>query len=489
MIKNGSMIAAAFFASLLAAAGAQAQTVTYDSNARTDFTAAHPAVSAGRTLAGGWMDLQGDIYFAAGDSLHATTSDANGYLSDLALRPAAENPAPNVEGTMYVPNGIPNASTANGLVLRFQPDKTFYLFQLSPDMLFVYKISGGRAAARLGSVPVRPNAAHPYSLTASAVNTTSNGGSGVTLTVSATDARTGKPIGSFRVLDVYSPILETGRAGIDSWVGNNEPGTATASYARILFSQLPDTPITVSNAAPKIGFIGDSITAGYNQVGSTITPGTNDAAALTIKALTETKAATRADAGIAWNAYDQGISGSSTADWLPGNADSLETRAKTTFSAAFGRPDPKTNPVWVLLMLGTNDVRSDHRFTAKQHRQNLQAITADLVAGGYNVVLNHAPSFVTPTRFNGVSWDAASLRLLQSYLPGEQAVAASYAHSAPGRVFLGDTSAFRAFAARPRLFQEYRVYGGLHPNGSGGTETLAAFWAGAFNRCWAHRPR
>lgn len=242
-------------------------------------------------------------------------------------------------------------------------------------------------------------------------------------------------------------------------------------------------PTAANQASPKIGFIGDSITAGYNQVGSTITPGTNDAGALTIKKLSETKACALADSGVSWQAYDQGSSGSSTADWLPGGApSSLNARAKAAFSAAFGKPDPTANPVWVLLMLGTNDVRSDNHFTPKQHQKNLQAITEDLVASGYNVVLNHAPAFVAPTRFNGVAWDASALTLLRSYLPGEQAVAASFASRAPGRVFLGDTAAFGYFAARPRLFQEYGVYGGLHPNGDGGTQALAVLWAAAFER-------
>ena len=188
----------------------------------------------------------------------------------------------------------------------------------------------------------------------------------------------------------------------------------------------------------------------------------------------------QADSGVAWSAYDQGSSGSSTADWLPGAADSLNGRAQSSFVSAFGKPDPATNPVWVLLMLGTNDVRSDHLFTAEQHGKNLQAITEDLVSHGFNVVINHAPAFVAPTSFNGVTWDAHSLSLLRLYLPAEKAVVASFGARAPGRVFLGDTSAFDLFAARPALFQEYGLYGGLHPGGQGGTEALARCWARAF---------
>lgn len=232
----------------------------------------------------------------------------------------------------------------------------------------------------------------------------------------------------------------------------------------------------------KIGFIGDSITSGYNQVGRTITPSANDAAALAIAALSQAKTATPADAGVPWSAYNQGSSGSSTADWLPGVPGSLDARAKQSFASVFGKPNPSTNPVTIFLMLGTNDVRSDHLFSAEQHQKNLQAITEDLVAGGYNVVINRAPSFVAPTSFNGVTWNSVSLDLLRSYLPGEQAVAASFGGRAPGRVFLGDTAAFSYFAAHPTLFQEYGVYGGLHPDGLGGTKALAAFWVRAWTR-------
>ncbi len=463
----------------------QAPSPLYDSGARRDFAAPHAAAAEGGTLAGGWIDQKGGVYSVSGGCLRATSADTTGYLRGLALRPSGVGAAtPNVEGTIFVPDGLPTPGTVNSLVLRFQPGGTFYLFQLSPDTLYVYKVIGGSAVTRLGSVGVRPQAADAYSLTGSAVNA----GPAVVLNVSATDTRTGKPIGSLRVSDASSPITGAGRVGLDSWVGNNAAGTMTSTYSRVIFRALPAVPVTVSKASPKIGFIGDSITAGYNQVGTTITPGSNDAAALTVGKLSRMKDTALADAGVPWGEYDQGSSGTSTESWLPGSADSLEGRAKSAFRSAFGKPDPKTNPVWVLLMLGTNDVRSDNLYPAERHQKNLQAITDDLVAGGFNVVLNHAPSFVAPTRFNGVTWDANSLGLLRSYLPGERAVVASFAVRAPGRVFLGDTSAFDYFAVRPVLFQEYGVYGGLHPNGKGGTDALATYWAGAFSRITQRRP-
>jgi lysophospholipase L1-like esterase len=241
-------------------------------------------------------------------------------------------------------------------------------------------------------------------------------------------------------------------------------------------------PAQASAAFPKIGFIGDSITIGWNQVGHTITPGVSDAAALTIKDISETKGEALTDAGIPWSSYDQGVSGSSTRDWLPSQPNGLYTHATDAFAAAFGIPNPKTNPVWILVMLGTNDVRSDNRFPPKEHEQNLQAITAALVGDGYNVIINSPPAFFVPTIFNGVRWDANSMNQLRGYLPADKSMVASFAKNDPGRVFMGDTSAFGYFAIRPRLFQEYGVYGGLHPSGIGGTQALAGFWAQAFSR-------
>ena len=464
---------------LLAAATAQAQTPAYDSHAQADFAKPHASVAAGQAAAPGWTDLSGGVYSVSDSTLHAYSTDTRGYFKALALRPASETAkTPDVEAKIEVPNGLPGPGIGNGLVLRYQPDGTFYLFQLSQDTLFIYKISGAATVTQLGSAPARPDFGHSYALTGSATNADSL----VTLAAAVQDTRTGKSIGTLSVADASSPIMQAGRVGVDSWVSGNGPGPALMAYSRFTVRTLPPGQRPGTDAAPKIGFIGDSITAGYNQAGQTITPGTNDVAALTIKKLAQTKAFVRANAGVPWSLYDRGNSGSSTRDWLPDRPDGLEARAKSAFAAAFGPPNPKTNPVWVLVMLGTNDVRSGELFPPETHQKNLQAITDDLVASGYNVVLNQAPSFNTSTAFNGVKWDANSLALLQSYQPGEKAIVDSFAKRVPGRVFLGDTEAFAYFSTRLTLFQEYGLYGGLHPNGNGGTDALATLWANAFRR-------
>lgn len=455
---------------LLTAASAEAQTPA-------PFTKTHAPVAAGQAVAPGWTDLSGGVYFVADSTLYADSIDTKGYFKALALRPASETAkTPNVEAKIDVPNGLPGPGIGNGLVLRYQPDGTFYLFQLAQDTLFAYKISGGTTVSQLGSVPVSPDFGHAYSLTGSAVNS----GSLVTLTVSAKDTRTGIPIGTLSVVDASNPITQAGRVGVDSWVSGNATGAALMAYSRFTVRNLPPGQRPGTDASPKIGFIGDSITAGYNQAGQTITPGVNDVASLTIQKLSQSNTFARADAGVPWSLYDEGSSGSTTRDWLPDRLGGLEVKAKTAFAAAFGPPNPKTNPVWVLVMLGTNDVRSGQLFSPEAHQKNLQAITDDLVASGYNVVLNQAPSFNTATAFNGVKWDANSLTLLQSYQPGERAIVDSFAKTKPGRVYLGDTTAFAYFSTRPTLFQEYGLYGGLHPNGKGGTDALADLWTEAF---------
>ncbi len=459
---------------LLMASATQAQTPA-------PFAKTHTPVAAGQAVAPGWTDLSGGVYFVADSTLYADSTDTKGYFKALALRPASETAkTPNIEAETEVPNGLPGPGIGNGLVLRYQPDGTFYLFQLAQDTLFAYKISGGTTVTQLGSVPVSPDFGHAYALTGSAVSADG----AVTLTVGAKDTRTGKSIGTLSVVDTSAPILAAGRVGVDSWVSGNASGAALMAYSRFTVRSLPPGQRPGTDAAPKIGFIGDSITAGHNQVGQTIIPGVNDVAALTIQKLSARKPFARADAGVPWSLYDQGSSGSSTRDWLPDKEGGLEVKAKTAFTAAFGPANPKTNPAWVLIMLGTNDVRSDNLFTPEVHQDNLQALTSDLVASGYNVVLNQAPSFDTATAFNGVKWDASALALLQTYQPGEKAIAASFARTAPGRVFLGDITAFAFFSTRPTLFQEYGVYGGLHPNGKGGTDALAMLWAEAFARVY-----
>ena len=472
---------------LLTAATAQAQTLTYDSRTHSDFAQPHATVAAGQTVAPGWTDVSGGVYSISDNTLSAESTDTKGYFHGLALRPARETAqTPNVQATIDVPNGLPGPGIGNGLVLRYQPDGTFYLFQLAQDTLYVYKISGGTAVTPLGSTAVHPDFGHAYSLTGSVVNT----GSLVALSASARDTRTGKPIGALNAYDTSRPITRAGRVGVDSWVSGGASGAALMAYSGFTVRSLPPGQLSGTQASPKIGFIGDSITAGYNQAGQTIMPGVSDVAALTVKKLAQIKTFAHADAAVPWSLYDQGSSGSSTRDWLPDRPGGLEVKAKTAFTAAFGPPNPKTNPVWVLVMLGTNDVRSDNLFSPQTHQQNLQAITDDLVASGYNVVLNEAPSFNIATAFNGVKWDAAALTLLHSYQPGERAIAASFAKTAPGRVYLGDTAAFAYFSTRPTLFQEYGLYGGLHPNGTGGTDALATLWAQAFERVYsAHAPR
>ena len=236
--------AAAFLACWLTAGAVRAQTVAYDSNTHHDFAVPHASVPAGQTFAAGWSDQKGGVYSITGNCLEATSADPAGYLHDLALRPAGDKSAVlNVKGTIFVPNGLPSPGTANGLVLRFQPGGTFYLFQLSPDTLYAYKIVAGHTVVSLKAVSVHPSVHDPYSLTASAVNA----GSGVVLNASAFDTRTGKSIGTLSITDTSRPITKPGRAGVDSWVGNNAKGSMTALYSRVTFYRLA----AASASAPK----------------------------------------------------------------------------------------------------------------------------------------------------------------------------------------------------------------------------------------------
>lgn len=113
-------------------------------------------------------------------------------------------------------------------------------------------------------------------------------------------------------------------------------------------------------AAPTVGFIGDSITAG------TLVDANPPDVFATL-------------AGVA--VCNQGVSGSTSGSWVPGGAN--YTAAKAAFqSAGVGI---------VHIMLGTNDAKTSVATTAAQYRANLRAICDDLTDAGMRVAVSYPP--------------------------------------------------------------------------------------------------
>lgn len=138
-----------------------------------------------------------------------------------------------------------------------------------------------------------------------------------------------------------------------------------------------------------VGFLGDSLTAGY-----LLEEKPGDLAVATLqsgRSLIPT--------------VSPGISGATSADYLPGQPHLLNAKA------LFARHGVR----YVMICLGTNDCSDTHAVTPAQLRENLLAICRDLTAEGYIVILNYPPAFVPPAGYG--TFTSTSLARLLSYQP------------------------------------------------------------------------
>lgn len=195
--------------------------------------------------------------------------------------------------------------------------------------------------------------------------------------------------------------------------------------------------------ALQIGFIGDSITAGTTLGGGGNAPPPHTATDLTQGTLTVT-------------ATNQGQSGATSADWIPGAGSGYLAAAKTAFASAGVR--------LVHIMLGTNDSKTAVATTQAQYRANLQAICADLIAAGYLVAIGYPPYLNTST---GV-FDPASTGRVAGYCAAIDNVVDG------DHIFQSDRTAQDYFQANPSALQG----DGVHPT-QPGSDHLAQAWASA----------
>jgi lysophospholipase L1-like esterase len=182
---------------------------------------------------------------------------------------------------------------------------------------------------------------------------------------------------------------------------------------------------------------------------------------------------------------NQGHSGHTTKDYLPGGGDmaGAEAAAKTLQAAHPGT-------LVFSIMLGTNDsatsgtngaAASVATFTA-----NTKAIVDHLLADfpACKVVIHHA-IWYSPNTHNFSDYQEVGLSRLTSYFPAIDRLAASYV-SRHRHVFVGDTAGFGYFAAHYQtdLQAESGTIGTfyLHPNAVGAV-ALGDFWAAAIAKC------
>jgi lysophospholipase L1-like esterase len=197
----------------------------------------------------------------------------------------------------------------------------------------------------------------------------------------------------------------------------------------------------LADTALKIGFIGDSITIGN--------PG-NGTPATICGQLLQRQFGTRAV-----TVSNQAISGTATADWLPGAGTGYLTAAKTAFAAA--------GVTTVLIMLGAND--SGASVSAATYGSNLSSICNDLVTAGYTVILN-GQGWIAPTS----GWPANPNTFLRDYNAQMDSL------DNGTTILRGDTEAWTYFVERQSELSD-----GVHPNTTG-AQTYAEMWAAAFAR-------
>ena len=125
-------------------------------------------------------------------------------------------------------------------------------------------------------------------------------------------------------------------------------------------------------------------------------------------------------------------------------------------------------------MLGANDSTTGARTSTATYLSNLTAITGDLVAAGYRVLLN-SPTYTVPGSGSGV-YDETSIALAQSYA----AQLLTLANGATIRK--GDQAALSYFADHTN-----ELNSGLHPSNTGAI-SLGGMWTAAYQNAGMNVP-
>lgn len=203
---------------------------------------------------------------------------------------------------------------------------------------------------------------------------------------------------------------------------------------------------TLKAAAISIGFVGDSITAGYLLSAGQDPP--------TQVGLLLAKTRTNKSVTIS----NRGIPAAKTADWLSGGANLIA--AKVAFASAVC--------THIHIMLGANDAGAATLVSAATYGSNLSNICTDLTGAGYKVILSY-PTYICDGANSGAS-SAASVALAQSYQAQIDALINGTT------ILRGDTLAWPYFQDAQ---SEYLV-DQVHPSATGAV-SLATMWARAID--------
>lgn len=234
-----------------------------------------------------------------------------------------------------------------------------------------------------------------------------------------------------------------------------------------------DSPASILSTVD-IVFIGDSITQGAG-VPNPATQAAPVVAGQDLQNMMGSNAAVYVS--------NQGHSGHTTVDFLPGDPDftGVENAAKQLQAAHPGE-------LVFSVMLGTNDSANSGPngapVTADDYASNLKKIIDKLLADypDAKIVLN-CPIWYSPNTHKGADYEGNSAaNRLKSYFSALDSIVATYAPAPPNHVFIGDTLAYNYFSIhfQTELNGENGTNGifFLHPNAVG-AQSLGKFWASA----------
>lgn len=190
-----------------------------------------------------------------------------------------------------------------------------------------------------------------------------------------------------------------------------------------------------------LGFIGDSITAGANG-----NPVAAAAAYLLGNGYTNV------------NATNEGVSGSTSGDWISGSTNL--NAALTAFAASSVHV--------VHVMLGTNDAKTAVDTSPSQYLTNLTSLTGALVSAGYKVILSK-PIWTVPNADGGM-WIADPGTLYGQFFTNALTLVDGV------NIFQGDSSAFTYSETNAGTFL---ASDGVHPADTTANDTLGGLWGAA----------
>jgi lysophospholipase L1-like esterase len=178
---------------------------------------------------------------------------------------------------------------------------------------------------------------------------------------------------------------------------------------------------------------------------------------------------------------NQGHSGYTTLDWLPGTRAFIDAEAA---AKAFANQQAQ---LVFSIKIGTNDsaVKGTHGapVSVEDYRANLKRIIDELLKDfpGSKVVIEH-PIWYSPNTYNGSIYLQEGLTRLQTYIPAMDDLVETYKTTNPKQVFIGDTKGFKYFEKNYLTdFQPENGHQGtfyLHPNPKGAV-VLGEFWSKA----------